>query len=234
MSDPSPAIVHVLDASRSYSVGDQVVHALRSASLTIHKGAYVSIVGPSGSGKTTLFNLIGGLDKATSGRVYLNNVDIAALNPDELAWLRCRTVGYVFQVYRLMALSSALENVMLPMRLAGTDDDEARDKAAALLSRVGLGDRLFHRPAQLSGGQQQRVAVARALANDPVILLADEPTANLDKESGLAIVELLSTLNRATGLTILTATHDQRMIAASGECVHLSDGRVEEHVRAGA
>ncbi|HUS58243.1 MAG TPA: ABC transporter ATP-binding protein, partial [Planctomycetota bacterium] len=157
-------------------MGNNEVHALRGIDLEISAGEYVSIMGPSGSGKSTLFNMIGGLDKPSAGKVYIEEVDVAQLDAYELAWLRCRKIGYIFQTFNIIPVMTALENVMLPMTFAGLTTDEARDKGADLLSLVGLGDRLNHKPFELSGGQQQRVAVARALANDPTLILADEPT----------------------------------------------------------
>ncbi|MBN2451517.1 MAG: ABC transporter ATP-binding protein, partial [Lentisphaeria bacterium] len=173
-------IVRTQDVTKLYVMGSEKVHALRGISLTIFCGEYISIMGPSGSGKSTFFNMVGGLDKPTGGEVYIDEVDIAQLDTHELAWLRCRKIGYIFQTFNLIPVMTALENVTLPMVFAGLDADESRDKGAALLGKVGLGDRLHHRPPQMSGGQQQRVAIARALANDPAIILADEPTGNLD------------------------------------------------------
>ncbi len=219
-------IVHTQDVRKIYVMGDEEVHALRGVSLTIYASEYISIMGPSGSGKSTFFNMIGGLDKPTSGEVYIDEVDVAQLGAYELAWLRCRKIGYIFQTFNLIPVMTALENVTLPMTFAGTGADEARDKGAWLLERVGLGHRLHHRPYELSGGQQQRVAVARALANDPAIILADEPTGNLDLKTGREIIDLLSHLKEERGVTIITATHDMKMLAASDRVVWLTDGRI--------
>jgi len=219
-------IVRTQDLRRAYRMGSEEVHALRGISLTVGAAEYVSIMGPSGSGKSTFFNMIGGLDKPTSGEVYIDEVDIAQLDVYELAWLRCRKIGYIFQTFNLIPVMNALENVSLPMIFAGMGGDEARDKAVALLQKVGLGDRLTHRPPQMSGGQQQRVAIARALANDPAIILADEPTGNLDLKTGREIIDLLSELKRERGVTIITATHDMKMLAASDRVVWLTDGRI--------
>ena len=187
----------------------------------------MSIVGPSGSGKSTLFNMIGGLDKPTEGRVYIDEVDIAQLDAYELAWLRCRKIGYIFQTFNLITVMTALENVTLPMIFAGETDDDAIAKAIDLLDMVGLGGRVKHKPVELSGGQQQRVAIARALANTPSILLADEPTGNLDTKTGLEIIDLLRTLNDEHGVTVITNTHDLKMLDVSDRIIHIMDGKVE-------
>ncbi|RKY71315.1 MAG: ABC transporter ATP-binding protein, partial [Candidatus Latescibacterota bacterium] len=164
------------------------------------------------------------------GRVYIDEVDVAQLDAYELAWLRCRKIGYIFQTFNLIPVMSALENVMLPMIFAGMTSDDAREKAAALLERVGLGDRLLHKPYELSGGQQQRVAVARAMANDPAIILADEPTGNLDLKTGTEIIELLKQMNEESGVTIISATHDHKMLSVSDRVLWIRDGRVERIV----
>ncbi|MCA9433247.1 MAG: ABC transporter ATP-binding protein [Candidatus Omnitrophica bacterium] len=213
--------------TKTYQLGGETVHALRDIDFMVRSGEYVSIMGPSGSGKSTLFNMIGGLDHPTSGEVFLDEIDIAQLDSNELAWLRCRKIGYIFQTFNLIPVMTALDNVTLPMIFAGVDSDESMDRGVDLLDRVGLKDRLHHRPNELSGGQQQRVAIARALANRPAILLADEPTGNLDLKTGREIIDLLQTLNRENGVTIITATHDLKMIEASDRVVHLSDGRIE-------
>lgn len=219
-------IVRTQNVCKTYVMGGETVHALRGITLTIYAGEYISIMGPSGSGKSTFFNMVGGLDKPTSGEVYIDEVDIAQLDPYELAWLRCRKIGYIFQTFNLIPVMTALENVTLPMVFAGVDPDEAREKGAALLELVGLGQRLHHKPAQMSGGQQQRVAIARALANDPAIILADEPTGNLDLKTGHAVIELLKQLKDERGVTIITATHDMKMLDASDRVIWITDGRV--------
>jgi len=221
--------VHVIRAvgvRRVYHLGGEPVYALRGVDLTVKRGEYVSIMGPSGSGKSTLFNMIGGLDKPDEGEVFIDEVDIAALDPFELAWLRCHKIGYIFQTFNLIPVASALENVMFPMLFAGIQQAMAQDKAAALLTRVGLGDRVLHRPVELSGGQQQRVAVARALANDPAIILADEPTGNLDVKTGEEIIEMLEGLKDEFHVTVMAATHDHKMLAASDRVVYLTDGAI--------
>jgi putative ABC transport system ATP-binding protein len=219
-------VIRAVDVRKVYRMGDSETHALRGATLDVRRGEYLSIMGPSGSGKTTLFNMIGGLHKPTSGKVYIDQVDIAQLDPFELAWLRCRKVGYVFQSFNLIQVMSCIENVMLPMAFAGLASEDARDKALGILDMVGLGDRALHKPAEMSGGQQQRVAVARALANSPDIVLADEPTANLDLKTGEEIIELFARLRDKLGVTIITATHDLKMLKRSDRIVWIEDGRI--------
>ena len=207
-------VIRAVDVKKVYKMGDSETHALRGITLDVQRGEYLSIMGPSGSGKSTFFNMIGGLDKPSAGKVYIDQVDIAQLDPYELAWLRCRKVGYVFQSFNLIQVMSCIENVMLPMAFAGKDSEEARDKAMEILELVGLGDRALHKPAEMSGGQQQRVAIARALVNTPTIILADEPTANLDLQTGEQIIELLQRLCADLRITIITATHDHKMLKA--------------------
>jgi len=219
-------IVRTNGVRKLFHLGSEEVHALRGITLSVYAGEYVSIMGPSGSGKTTLFNVVGGLDKPSSGEVYIDEVDISQLGVYELAWLRCRKIGYIFQTFNLIPVMNALDNVSLPMIFAGLSSDAARDKAAELLRKVGLGDRLTHRPIELSGGQQQRVAIARSLANDPAIILADEPTGNLDLHTGHEIIDLLNELKRERGVTIIAATHDHKMLAASDRVVWIVDGTV--------
>jgi putative ABC transport system ATP-binding protein len=222
------SIIELEDLARHYDMGGDTVKALDGVDLKIGRGEYVSIVGPSGSGKTTLFNLVGGLDRPTRGRVYIDGIDISKLDAYELAWLRCRRVGYIFQTFNLIQVLNALENVALPTVFAGVPRDEGLKKAEKLLQSVGLGERLHHRPTELSAGQQQRVAIARALANDPAIILADEPTGNLDLNTGTEIIDLLHGLNKKGGLTLIAATHDLKMIKASDRIVWMRDGRIEK------
>jgi putative ABC transport system ATP-binding protein len=217
-------VIRAVEVKKVFQMGDSQTHALRGVTLDVKRGEYLSIMGPSGSGKTTFFNMIGGLDKPTSGKVYIDQVDIAQLDPYELAWLRCRKVGYVFQTFNLIQVMSCIENVMLPMAFAGKDAEEARDRAIEILEMVGLGDRALHKPAEMSGGQQQRVAIARALANTPDILLADEPTGNLDLKTGEEIIDLFRKLRDGLGVTIITATHDLKMLKASDRIVWIEDG----------
>jgi putative ABC transport system ATP-binding protein len=223
---PKRKIVQTQDVRRVYRMGTEEVHALRGITLSIEAGEYISIMGPSGSGKSTFFNMIGGLDKPTSGEVYIDEVDISKLGTYELAWLRCRKIGYIFQTFNLIPVMTALENVTLPMTFAGISSDDARDKGAFLLDKVGLGTRLGHRPPEMSGGQQQRVAIARALANDPAIILADEPTGNLDLSTGREIIEILQEMKIQRGVTIITATHDMKMLAASDRVIWITDGQI--------
>jgi putative ABC transport system ATP-binding protein len=220
-------VIELRDLQRYYKMGAETVKALDGIELEIRRGEYVSIVGPSGSGKTTLFNLVGGLDKPTKGSVFIDGVDISQLDAYELAWLRCRKIGYIFQSFNLIQVLTALENVSLPTVFAGTPHDEGLKKAEKLLDQVGLSDRIHHRPTELSAGQQQRVAIARALANDPAIILADEPTGNLDLNTGMEIIDLLHGLNKMRGLTLVAATHDLKMIKASDRIVWMRDGVVE-------
>jgi len=219
--------VRTIDVKRSYKMGGDTVHALKGVSISINRGEYISIMGPSGSGKSTLFNMIGGLDKPSEGKVYIDEVDIAQLDSYELAWMRCHKIGYIFQTFNLIPVMTALENVMMPMVFAGVPTADAQDKAAEILKRVELGHRLTNKPTEMSGGQQQRVAIARAFANDPSIILADEPTGNLDLHTGKLIIELLRQLNKERGVTIISATHDHKMLAVSDRILWISDGRVE-------
>jgi len=224
-------VIRAVDVQKTYQMGKVEVHALRGATLDVLQGEYLSIMGPSGSGKSTLFNLIGGLDKPTAGKVYIDQVDVAQLDHNELAWLRCRKIGYIFQTYHLIQVMTCLENVMLSMAFAGRESDEARDHGLHLLELVGLADRALHKPAELSGGQQQRCAVARALANTPEIILADEPTANLDTKTGAGIIELLDRLRRELGVTVISATHDLKMLQTSERVLWIQDGRIVKSAR---
>lgn len=219
-------VIRAVDVKKIYRMGESETHALRGVTLDVRRGEYMSIMGPSGSGKSTFFNMIGGLDKPSAGKVYIDQVDIAQLDPYELAWLRCRKVGYIFQNFNLIQVMSCIENVTLPMSFAGKDSEEARDRALEILEMVGLRDRALHKPGEMSGGQQQRVAIARALANSPDILLADEPTANLDLRTGEEIIELFRKLRDKLGVTIITATHDLKMLKASDRIVWIEDGRL--------
>jgi len=219
--------VETEDLAKYYKMGSVIVKALDGISIKIIRGEYLSVMGPSGSGKTTLFNMIGVLDRPTRGTVYIDEVNIANLDAYELAWLRCRKIGYIFQTFNLIPVLTAFENVELPMIFAGVDQDERKRRAVEILTRVGLGDRLDHKPAELSGGQQQRVAIARTLANNPVIILADEPTGNLDLHTGLDIINLLRSLNTERGVTIITATHDLKMIDVSDRIFWIRDGKID-------
>ena len=221
------AVVRTQKVRKIYVMGDFKLEALKGVDLEVQQGEYLSIMGPSGSGKSTLFNMIGGLDKPTEGKVYIDDVDVAQLDAYELAWLRCRKIGYIFQSFNLIPVMTALENVTLPMVFAGLTSDEARDKGVELLTKVGLAERISHKPYELSGGQQQRVAVARAFANDPAIILADEPTGNLDLNTGTEIIELLREMNKESGVTVISATHDHKMLSVSDRVVWVRDGQVD-------
>lgn len=224
---PREAIVRTIELKKTYMLGKIPLPVLKGIDLEIMKGEYISIMGPSGSGKTTLFNMIGGLDKPTEGKVYIDEVDVAQLDAYELAWLRCRKIGYIFQTFNLIPVMTALENIMLPMIFAGLSTDEAMEKARQLLITVGLGERIHHKPFELSGGQQQRVAIARALANDPAIILADEPTGNLDLRTGKEIIQLLKQMNQEKKVSVITATHDLKMLDVSDRVVWVRDGMIE-------
>ena len=218
--------VIVREAKKYYYMGGEIVKALDGIDIEIRRGEYVSIMGPSGSGKTTLFNVVGGLTKPTEGQVFIDKTDISRLGANELAWLRCRKIGYIFQTFNLIPIMTALQNVTLPMIFAGTDRGRREVKGMELLEMVGLGDRANHKPTELSGGQQQRVAIARAFANDPAIVLADEPTGNLDLKTGMEIIQLMVEMNRNRGVTIMCNTHDLKIIDASDRIVWIRDGKV--------
>lgn len=213
--------------TKEYRLGHETVVALHDVSLTIGAGEYWSIMGPSGSGKSTLFNLVGALDKPTRGEVLIEGVELGKLTERQRAYFRGNRIGYVFQSYNLLAAYTALDNVAFPLIFAGARREAAHARAREMLEQVGLGERLDHRPEELSGGQQQRVAIARALANRPRIVLADEPTANLDLHTGEEIIALLQTLCRREGVTVISATHDHKMLAASDRIVWMRDGVVE-------
>jgi putative ABC transport system ATP-binding protein len=221
-------IVRVSKVIKTFRLGKVEVHALKGVDLEVDTGKYISIMGPSGSGKSTLFNMIGGLDKPTSGKVFIDEVDIAQLDAYELAWLRCRKIGYIFQTFNIIQVMTALENVTLPMIFGGMNNDAAVEKGIQLLELVGLGDRFQHKPFELSGGQQQRVAIARALANDPAIILADEPTGNLDLNTGEEIIALLKQLSKERNVTVISATHDIKMLNVSDKVVWIRDGRIDK------
>ncbi|MCG2660658.1 MAG: ABC transporter ATP-binding protein [Kiritimatiellae bacterium] len=220
-------VIRALNVKRYYGSGETVTKALDGISLDVYRGEYLSIMGPSGSGKSTLFNMIGGIDSPTEGMVFIDEIDVAQLDSFELAWIRCHKIGYIFQSYNILPILTALENITLPMLFAGLSADDARKKGVEILKKVGLGDRIFHRPYELSGGQQQRVAVARAIANDPVIILADEPTANLDVNTGREMIELLVHLKETEGITIISATHDMKMLDVSDRILWIRDGQID-------
>jgi len=220
-------VIEAHNLTKVYKMGEMEVHALRGLSLQIAHGEIVSIMGPSGSGKSTLMNIIGCLDRPTSGEYYLDGELVSKLSDDQLATIRNRKVGFVFQTFNLLSRATALANVELPLRYAGVVRNR-RDMARQALESVGLADRVTHRPSELSGGQQQRVAIARALINEPAIIMADEPTGNLDSKSGSEIMELLLTLNREHGTTLIIVTHDPEIAAQTQRIIHIRDGVVEE------
>jgi putative ABC transport system ATP-binding protein len=222
------AIIRTENVKKLYRLGDEEVWALKGVTLDIRRGEFLSIMGPSGSGKSTFFNQIGALDIPTEGRVFFEDESLFDLPESKQAWVRCNRIGYIFQTFNLIPVMSALQNVMLPMTFRGLGQEEATREATAILERVGLGHRLQNKPFELSGGQQQRVAVARALANTPAVILADEPTGNLDTRTGEEIVNLLRELNQEKGVTIICSTHDEKMLAASDRVCWIEDGLIKK------
>ena len=220
-------LIKVDNVKKLYRLGDEEVWALKGISLDIHRGEFLSIMGPSGSGKSTLFNQIGALDVPTEGRVFFDRQSVFELSESQQAWFRCNRIGYIFQTFNLIQVMTALQNVTLPMIFRGTPPDQAEREGIAILERVGLGHRLHHKPCELSGGQQQRVAIARSLANRPSVILADEPTGNLDTKTGTEIVNLLRELNEQEGVTVICSTHDPKMLASSRRVCWILDGRLD-------
>ena len=219
-------IINVKDIKKSYTVGTQEVNALRGINLSVEKGEFISIMGPSGSGKTTLMNIIGCLDTPSSGEYELNGSLVSKLEDDELARIRNKEIGFVFQSFNLLAKNSVLENVMLPLKYAGFNKSEAVKKSNEVIDKVGLSDRLAHTPAELSGGQQQRVAIARALVNKPSIIFADEPTGNLDSKTGKEVMTIFKELN-ASGQTIILITHEESIANQSNRIITIKDGLIK-------
>ena len=233
-------LIQCRDLTRLYRMGGQDIYALRDMDLDIYRGEYLSVMGPSGSGKSTLFNMIGALDTPSSGTVTIAGVDLTKQTSLQLAYIRNRHIGYVFQAFNLIQSLTGIRNVMLPLLFSGMDTSAAVDRATAVLTEVGLADRLHHRPDELSGGQQQRVAIARALAMEPAIILADEPTANLDLHTGEDIIKTLRELCDSHGVTVITATHDHKMLDKSDRILWIKDGqrdrlenRADIHIRVG-
>ncbi|MFZ5911725.1 MAG: ABC transporter ATP-binding protein [Chloroflexota bacterium] len=221
----SAPVIVAKDLVKTYQMGDVEVNALRGLSLQIERGEVVAITGPSGSGKSTLMNILGCLDRPTSGAYRLDDVEVAEMDDDHLANVRNRKIGFVFQSFNLLSRASALSNVELPLRYSGVSEGR-KERARAALEAVGLGDRVDHRPYELSGGQQQRVAIARALVNEPAMILADEPTGNLDSKVGQEIIDLLLNLNKESGTTLVIVTHDPKVAAQTGRTIHIIDGVV--------
>jgi len=220
-------VIRVENLTKVYQMGEIQVHALRGVSFNVKKGEVLAIMGPSGSGKSTLMNMIGCLDAPTSGDYYLEDELVSTLDDDQLALVRNRKIGFVFQTFNLLPRATALANVELPLRYAGKNGSK-NQLAREALEAVGLGDRLYHQPNELSGGQQQRVAIARALINEPAIILADEPTGNLDSKSGEEILNLLLELNQTKGTTLLIVTHDPHAASIAERIIHLRDGQIEK------
>jgi putative ABC transport system ATP-binding protein len=218
--------VKVVEAQKTYRLGENQVQALRGVNLEIEKGEFVAFTGPSGSGKTTLLNLIGVLDKPTQGKIYVDEIDLTLLKEKDLTKLRRSTIGFIFQFYNLIPVLSAIENVELPMLIAGVKSKERENRAKELLNMVGLADRMNHRPDELSGGEQQRVAIVRALANRPAIVLADEPTGDLDSKTGKEVMNTLRDLSNHEGATVIVVTHDPTVASMASKIFEMRDGKI--------
>jgi len=227
MSEDGKSVIEFQDVYKVYDTGTVQVHALDGVSLLVRRGDFFAIMGPSGSGKSTMLNLLGCLDRPTRGKYLLDGRDVASQTDDELSDIRLAHIGFVFQSYNLIAQLSVWENIELPLYYQGVDSSASEAKARELAKMVGLGDRLDHRPYELSGGQCQRVAIARALANEPSVILADEPTGNLDTKTGEQILELLQSLNDQ-GITIIMVTHEAEIADVAERCIHMRDGRIEK------
>lgn len=227
---PPESIIQFQGIEKRYDLGGEAeVRALRGVDLTVHAGSYVAIMGPSGSGKSTMLNLIGCLDRPTAGNYFLGGTDVARMPDDELSEARGRKIGFIFQSYNLIAQLTVIENIQVPLIYQGKDVRAYQDHSIKLAELVGLGDRLHHRPSQLSGGQQQRVAIARSLVNDPLLILADEPTGNLDSRTGAEVLDMIDRLN-ASGKTIVLVTHDNKVAERAHRVLHMKDGLIEREV----
>jgi len=224
-------IIKIDDVWKKYDMGkaDPLV-VLKEINLEIKKGEFIAITGPSASGKSTMVNIVGALDRPSWGAVYLKNKDIADMDESSLAYLRGKTIGFIFQQFNLLSTLSALQNVMLPMEIIDISEPEAKKKAIELLTALGLGDRLNHKPNELSGGQQQRVAIARSLANNPEVILADEPTGNLDSKTGKFVMGFLEKMNKEEGKTVILITHDIELVNYAKRTIHILDGKIEKEV----
>jgi putative ABC transport system ATP-binding protein len=221
-------VIDVKQVTKELKMGQHTIHALRGVNMTIQRGEMVGIVGPSGSGKSTLLGIIGGLDTPTKGQVFIDGIEISRMNEEKLTEIRNEKIGFIFQFFNLIPTLTALENVALPIQFARKPQFNPNQRAKELLNLLGLGDRMHHRPSQLSGGQQQRVAIARALANQPALLLADEPTGNLDSESSAIVLEALETIRRDIGTTVVIVTHSATLAQRSDRTLVLSDGQIVE------
>lgn len=227
----NPSFIQARSLHRHFQMGTETVHALDGVDVTIDQGEFMGIVGPSGSGKSTLLYLIGGLDQPTSGEIWVDGTDITALDENHLAQYRQKSIGFIFQSFNLIPTMTALQNVEFPMVFARVMPHERDERAKQALEMVGLGDRIHHKPTELSGGQQQRVSIARSLVNNPTIILADEPTGNLDSKSGGEVISILQRLNEAEGRTIIMVTHDQSLLAATTRHIQILDGRILADIR---
>ena len=230
MKSTNMNVIKVNNITKHYLLGTQTVEALRGVSFGIKQGEFIAIMGPSGSGKSTLMNIIGCLDSPTSGTYHLNNKEVSTLESDELAGIRNKEIGFVFQNFHLLARNSALDNVMLPLKYAGFNKQDQLNKAKDTLAKVGLESRMSHQPSELSGGQQQRVAIARALVNNPSILFADEPTGNLDSQTGYDVMQLFHNLHQQ-GQTIILITHENEIASEAERVIYIKDGLIESDIR---
>jgi len=228
--EPGPVVIEIENVTKLYKMGEEIVHALCGVALTVRRNEYLAIMGPSGSGKSTMMNMLGCLDTPTSGKYHFTGKDVSEMSDDELADIRNREIGFVFQTFNLLPRSSSLQNVELPLVYAGLSPAHRREKAMQTLTNVGLGERMSHKPNELSGGQRQRVAIARALVNNPSIILADEPTGNLDSKTGEEIMQLLEELYEQ-GNTIIVVTHEEDIARHARRIVRLRDGLIESDVR---